>query len=112
MTMGEIIGRFSDEAVAAEALLGLADLSLVAKVGAMAERFEETPADYVAGAVRRFARAAEGEDWLALMTALEKADDPGMAALRGMLVWSLREDGKPPASGGCGCGSAAHECAQ
>jgi len=111
MTMGDIIARFSDEDTAAEALLSLADLSLVAEVAEAAERFGETSAEYAAGAVRRFAAGAQGEDWLALMTALERAEDPGNAAMRGMIAWSLQQDRRAAPGTGCGCGSAAHECA-
>jgi hypothetical protein len=42
--------------------------------------------------VRRFSIFADDEDWLALMTALERARDPGAACLRQMLAWSLRHD--------------------
>ena len=36
----------------------------VARVGTVAQRYEETIGDYAAGAVRRFANLAESEDWL------------------------------------------------
>ena len=56
-----------------------------------------------AAASRRFAQLASDEDWLALMTALERADDAGAACLRHMLAWSLRHEGEQPDKG-CGGG--------
>ena len=40
----------------------------------------------------RFTAFASDEDWLALMTALERTSDPAAACLRQMLLWSLRQD--------------------
>ena len=53
--------------------------------------------------MRRFADFADDEDWLALMTALERAPDPGAACLRQMLAWSLRHDAKNDGASACGC---------
>lgn len=106
MQLGDIIRSFSDEAQAGEALLGCDDLTLVARVGHAAQHFDESVGDYAAGAVRRFANRAGSEDWLALMTAIERADDPGMRVLAHMVDWSLRQDeaADKPAHAGCGCG--------
>jgi hypothetical protein len=109
MTLGDLIGRLTNEAHAAEALLALGDLSLVIDVGAMAETCGETPVDYTAGAACRFASAADGEDWLALMNAVERSDSPGDAALACMLRWSIARDaaaGQGAARQACGCGGA------
>jgi len=81
MQLGEIIRGFSEEAPANEALLACNDIVLVAQVGEAAGRFEETVGEYAAGAVRRFANLAVSEDWLALMNAIERADDPGLDCL-------------------------------
>jgi len=63
---------------------------------------------YAAGAVRRFANLASSEDWLALMNAIERADDPGLDCLTHMLNWSLKRDEaeNAPSHGGCSCGGA------
>ena len=61
-----------------------------------------------AGCDAIFAAAQAGdEDWLALMTAIERADDPARVVLGKMLRWALASDAAPaPAtSGGCSCGS-------
>jgi hypothetical protein len=64
----------------------------VVEVEAAGRRFDESAPCYAAGAARRFSAFADDEDWLALMTALEKADDPGAACLHQMLTWSIRQD--------------------
>jgi hypothetical protein len=107
MQLGEIIRNFSEEAKADEALLASGDLVLLARIGEMAGRFDETIAEYAAGAVRRFANLASSEDWLALMNVIERADDPGFNTLGHMLNWSLKQDeaGSVAAHAGCTCGS-------
>jgi len=92
MLLGDVLGKLGDTAIAAETLIALDDLPLMAGVEAEATRHGESAGDYAAAAVRRFAAFAENEDWLALMTALERADDPGAACLRHMLAWCLRHD--------------------
>jgi hypothetical protein len=84
----------------------------------MGARHDEPPGEYVANASRRFAAAAGDEDWLALMTAMERAQDPGRAALERMLRWALARDeaeqaaqsvaAKPHA--GCSCGGGGGGC--
>ena len=105
MLLGEIIRDFSEETRATEALLSCNDVTLLARVGEAAQRYEETVGEYAAGAVRRFANLATSEDWLGLMNAIERADDPGMNCLTVMMKWSLKQDEAPsPAQSGCSCG--------
>jgi hypothetical protein len=106
MQLGEIIRNFSEEATANEALLALGDLSLLARVGKSAEHYEETIGEYAAGAVRRFANLASSEDWLALMNAIERTDEPGRRCLTHMLHWSLKRDEaeSAPPHPTCSCG--------
>jgi hypothetical protein len=98
MLLGQMIERLSDDTFAAEALLSLGDLPLVVDVEAACREQETTAVAYASMAARRFADHASDEDWLALMTALERAHDPGAACLRQMLAWSLRKE-----STRCGC---------
>ncbi len=105
MLLGEIIRDFSQEARATEVLLSCNDITLLARIGEAAERYEETVGEYAAGAVRRFANLATSEDWLSLMNAIERADDPGINCLTAMMTWSLKQDAAPlPAHAGCTCG--------
>ena len=101
MMLGQLLERLGDEAVAAEALIALDDLPLFAEIEKAGRPFGETADVYAAGAARRFAALASDEDWLALMTTLDRTADPGLACLRQMLVWSLRFDRQER---GCGCG--------
>lgn len=104
MLLGHLLQRLGDEAFAAETLVGLDDLPLLAEIERVRERFGESLPAYAAGATRRFAALASNEDWLALMTALERSADPGVACLRHMLAWSLARDSEDHESG-CGCGA-------
>jgi hypothetical protein len=92
MILGHVLDRLGDETFALETLVAMDDLPLMAAVQASSERFGESSSAYVVIAVRRFAAFAD-DDWLTLMTAVKRADDPGAACLRQMLAWSLRHDG-------------------
>jgi hypothetical protein len=106
MQLGEIIRAFSEDACAQEALLACNDIVLLARVGETARRYDETVAEYAAGAVRRFANLAAGEDWLGLMNVVERADDPAISCLAHMVNWSLERDEASAVAGhpGCRCG--------
>ena len=104
MLLGTILTRLGNEADAAEALEAMGDIILLTEVQAMGELHDESPADYVCGATRRFAADASSEDWLALMTAIERSDDPARTTLDKMLRWSLARDAAGPSTTGCGCG--------
>jgi hypothetical protein len=107
MHLGMMISRLEREGDAAQALEALGDLALFAEVAEMGARHDETPGAYVANASRRFAASAGDEDWLQLMTAMERAEEPAPAALQRMLRWALAEDAKAlsgAAASGCACG--------
>ena len=101
MLLGTILRKLDTDADAAVVLESLGDLVLLAEVDAMGSVHGESPGEYASGATRRFAAAASDEDWLALMTALEKTEDPARTTLDRMVRWSLAKDRAP--SGGCGC---------
>src|SRR5439155_8749288 len=106
MQVGEIITSFSEEAPAQAALLACNDIVMFARVGEAAGRYDETVGEYAAGAVRRFANLAVGEDWLGLMNVVERADDPAISCLAYMVNWSFIKDEAPavPGHAGCSCG--------
>jgi hypothetical protein len=107
MLLGVVLERLGDEVFAAETLIALEDLPLMVEVGAAGRQFGESIGEYASGASRRFAALASDEDWLSLMTTLERADDAGMACLKHMLDWSLRHDATESddgcAGGQCTC---------
>jgi hypothetical protein len=107
MLLGQVLERLGDEAFASETLVALSDLPLMIAVAAAGRQFGESLGEYAVGASRRFAAFAADEDWLALMTALERADDAGVACLRHMLEWSLRRDALETDDG---CGSSHCTC--
>ena len=82
MLLGDLLARFDDEGIATEAVLGLGDLALIAKLRAAAEAHGMTLGAYIAAAVRRYAGEASDEEWVSLMGALGRAQDPGMVWLR------------------------------
>lgn len=103
MLLGQVIRNLSDEATAAETLLSLGDLALVARIETVRGAHNETAGAYAANAVARFADAAGDEDWLALMNRLERSDDPAAACLHMMIDWSLKQDA-PNQAHSCSCG--------
>ena len=107
MLQGQILERLGDEVFAAETLVTLEDLPLMVEVAATGRYFGESPGEYAIGASRRFAAFASDQDWLALMTALERADDAGTACLKHMLEWSLRHE---TAASDDGCASSHCTC--
>jgi hypothetical protein len=104
MLLGQVLNRLGEEAFAAETLIALHDLPLMVEVEATCKRFGEDCGAYAAGATRRFTTLASDDDWLALMTALERAPDPGAACLHHMLNWSLKRD-RDDRRHDCGCGA-------
>jgi hypothetical protein len=94
MLLGTILARLDDEADAGAALEALEDIVLLTEVDAMGTLHGESPRQYASGATRRFAALASNEDWLALMTALERTDDPARTALEQMVRWSLVQDSR------------------
>lgn len=107
MQLGALIRRLEDEADAAQAMNALGDVVLFSRVQEMGQQHDETPGAYLAGAARRFTNLGSDEDWLALMTAIEKAEDPARAVIGKMLHWALDRDAGDGVATACSCGSGA-----
>ena len=107
MLLGQVLQQLGDETSAAEALLTMGNLPLIVEIETAGRQFGESPGEYAAGAARRFAAVASNEDWLGLMTALERADDAGAACLKHMVEWALRRDATESDDG---CGSSHCTC--
>jgi hypothetical protein len=82
MLLGDVLARFDDEGTVAETLLRVGDLTLVARLREHAEAEGQGLGAFAAGAVRRFAAEASDEQWVTLMGALARAEDPGAVCLR------------------------------
>ena len=104
MLLGDMLRNLQDETQATEVLIGMNDLVRLAHVQECAARYDETAGEYAANAVRGFANQASDEDWLALTTAIENADDAAQICLSRMIDWALKQDSAPPAHQGCTCG--------
>jgi hypothetical protein len=82
MMLGDILTRLNDGGEAAEIILGVGDLRLLA---AMRERAESEGLDlaaYARAAVQRYATEASDEEWITLIGLIGRAGDPGTACLR------------------------------
>ncbi len=88
MLLGDLLARFDDDSLAAETLLGIGDLALVAAARAQAEASGLALGAYAAAAVRRYAAEASDEEWVTLMGALGRAPDPGAICLKRALAYA------------------------
>ncbi len=104
MLLGDILKHFTDELQAAGALVELGDLVLMGQVETARLWHQETVAEYVAGATRRFASQASDQDWLSLRTALERSDAPAATCLQTFVAWAIKRDRAAGTQGhGCLC---------
>jgi hypothetical protein len=92
MLLGDVLARFDDEAVAAEAILALGDLALIAKLRNRAEAAGQSLGDYAASTVRCYAASAPDEEWITLMGALGRAEDPGAVCMKRAFAYMLAQD--------------------
>jgi hypothetical protein len=89
-TLGSIIARLADETCVEEALAGLVDLALLARLRSAADAAQEPLGSFACAIVGRFVQHASDDKWLALMTAASRADDPAAAALHRILMDALQ----------------------
>lgn len=92
MLLGDLLARFRDETIATEIVLGCGDLVLIAGLMEQAQINGQTLGSYAAGAVRRYAADASDEEWVTLMGALGRAEDPGTVCMRRAFDHVLQED--------------------
>ena len=97
MTLGELLAAWQDEATLLDALIGLEDLTLLARLEQAAADERCDLASAVRATVGRFIEEADDETWLTLLGRLGKADDPAKAGLKLMLQYGLDHAG--PGSG-------------
>lgn len=82
MLLGDILKTFTDEAAAAEYLLSLGNVALVARLQQLAAMEGETLGEYASSAVQRYAAQASEEEWLTLLGLISRASDPAKACLQ------------------------------
>jgi alkylation response protein AidB-like acyl-CoA dehydrogenase len=118
MVLGDYIRQLESDGAAAEALVALGDVVLLASVMDAGAVHDETPGEYVANGVKRFSTQASAEDWMRVMRALERGDgDRGREeALSIMVRWAVERDSADanpqaqPAQSGCTCGGGGGGC--
>ena len=86
MTLGSIIARLHDDAFLEETMASLDDLVLLARLQLAADAAQVSLGILVSTAVGHFVQHADGQKWLALMTAASRAQDPAAACLHRMLL--------------------------
>ncbi|MCB1502483.1 MAG: hypothetical protein KDK07_22340 [Bauldia sp.] len=83
--LGRLIASLDDPAVA-PALLGvLNDAALSARLAAAVDATGEPPAEVLASAIHGFIETASDDLWTQLIGIMNRADDPGLAAVRAIL---------------------------
>jgi hypothetical protein len=90
MLLGDLMARFTDESVAEEAILRLANLPLLAELRAQAQASGLDLGAYAAAAASRYASEAPDEEWTTLIGAMSRAKDPGAVYLERALLYATR----------------------
>jgi hypothetical protein len=89
MTLGTILARLDDDAVVQEALASIEDIVLLARLRSAADAAHEPLGSFAAAMVGQFVQHGNDEQWLALMTAANRAQDPAASVLRRILLETL-----------------------
>jgi hypothetical protein len=109
MHLGQLLETLRREEDASLALEALGDVVLFTEIAAMAQIQDESPAEYVSVSASRFANQADHQDWLQLVSAIERSDDAGRTLLTKVVRWALLRDSQTAQGGDghgkCSCGS-------
>jgi hypothetical protein len=104
MDLGVLFARLETEQNSADALAALGDIVVYSEVASAAERYGEQPGEYLAASAGQFASMAGDEAWLALVAAMERAPDPGQAAMLYIARWAIARDASLAAEAhSCSC---------
>jgi hypothetical protein len=82
MLLGDLLNRFDDEAVAAETIMRVGDLAMIAAMRKNAEALGLTLGEYASLAVRHYADGASDEEWATLIGQMGRTEDPGAVCLK------------------------------
>ncbi|KAB2943154.1 hypothetical protein [Hyphomicrobium sp.] len=89
MTLGDLIGRLTEDGVAEEAIAALGNPSLLSRTTSAGHAAGMSTGAFAARCVHAFANTAGDEAWLALMGRCQGREDPGLAALAYILETTL-----------------------
>jgi hypothetical protein len=84
MVLGDLLARFGDETSAAEVVVSLADLRLVAALHQCADAEGLELGAFAALAVQRYAEEASDEEWITLMGVLGRRPTPASPSSSGL----------------------------
>jgi hypothetical protein len=98
MLLGDVLARFEDESFAAETVLSLGDLPMLARLRERAAASGESLGAFAQGALQHVAASASDEEWVTLLGLLARADDPAAVCLKRAFVHVLADTGE------CCCG--------
>ena len=93
MLLGKLIKELRDESNAVETVIALGDLGLLLRVEKVAADNDLRFGEAVTRAVGQFTAHADADQWTQLMSVINRADDPGSAALKQMLNVALPHGG-------------------
>jgi hypothetical protein len=89
MLLGDLMSRFGDAATAEQNALSIGDIVLLTALREAADAAGLGIGEFMADAVQHYSAGATDEEWLSLMAALGRGEDPARLALERMLRWSL-----------------------
>jgi len=81
MLLGELLDRLEDEAIAAETILHVGDLALIAQMRDKAAAADLSLGAYTSHVARAYADTASDDEWLTLIAQMGRADNPGAVYL-------------------------------
>ena len=84
--LGRLIASLDDPTVAAGLVAALDDPALLGRMAAVAHATGQSEAALVASAVRSFVDTASDDLWTQLIGIMNRAGDPGLAAMRAILM--------------------------
>jgi len=90
MMLGDLLARLTDETTALETILSAGDLKLLTAAQELAAADGLDLATYVTQAVQRYASEASDEEWVTLMSLLNRSPDPGTTCLQRAFEHALR----------------------
>ena len=102
--LGDILGQFDNPSVVAATLKQFGNPGLLAQAEEKAGAHGETLGEYASASVRLFSNEATDDDWMAMMAAMARTEDPGAICLRRMLEWAAAREAKVDSCCGGGCG--------
>jgi hypothetical protein len=95
MLLSDLLASFEDDAIAAETALRVGDIATLNGMRQHAEANGLTIGEYAQSAVRRFADGATDEEWVSLLGAMGRTNDPGATCLQRAFAYVTREDERP-----------------